>query len=259
MEDPLLLSNLSKFALNELSSPMPSEHWATDKRLLALLRAGCDAQQGAALVQSAVADWSLADVDFLRLTTITAPISSAALLPEEARWRVILPYQARDYRYKIFPTESVPQGVGNVQYGDSDWESGDAAFGGAAGGSPQSPQAGVTHPTLKASVKAFWPPNTDIVIRREFDLAASITAARLSAAVDNDIRAVYINGTLLPDSSFDHDGFAEIGSFRRDVPIDMLQQGTNLIVVHARDRGDQSYLDVKFEILEHGQTDPAVT
>lgn len=256
--DPELLSNLSMFALGEVERTVSSSQWAKDERLMDFLAAGCDPQRGAALDQSAVADWSLADVDFHRLTTITAPISSAALLPEEARWRVILPYQARDYRYKIFPTGPVPQGVGNVQYGDSDWESGDAAFGGAAGGSPQSPQAGVTHPTLKASVKTFWPPNTDIVIRREFDLAASITAARLSAAVDNDIRAVYINGSLLPDSSFDHEEFAEPDSFRHHVPSDMLRQGTNLIVVHARDRGRQSYLDVKFETLEHGQTDSAV-
>jgi hypothetical protein len=259
MADPLLLSNLSKFALNGLSSAAWSDRWSPDQRLLALLRAGCDKQQGAALGQGAVADWSLADVDFHSLTTITAPISSGALLPEEARWRVILSYDAKNYRYKVFPAGSAPEAVGNLDFDDSDWGTGDAAFGGAAEGSPQSPQTGVTHPTLKASVKTFWPLNTDIVIRREFDMTEPITAARLSAAVDNDIRAVYINGSLLSDSSFDHEGFAELDSFRLRVPSDILKQGANLIVVHARDRGDQSYLDLKFETLENGQTASALT
>jgi len=190
----------------------------------------------------------MSGVDLRSLITITAPISSSAFIPEAPSWTDILLYQSGGYRFKVFKASTVPDDVGTLNFADEDWQTGDGAFGGAEGGSPDKPQQNVQC-GLGPTFKTFWQPDTEIVIRKHLDVQAVVAAGRVLAGVDNDIVAVYLNGEKLPNSSFTHEGHAELDEFQCDVPVAFIKAGTNLLVVHARDRGGETFLDVRFELL----------
>ena len=87
------------------------------------------------------------------------------------------------------------------------------------------------------------------MLRKELDIGVPPAGARLSAAVDNDIVAAYLNGAKFSSASYVHEERPHLDDFQCDVPAALLWLGSNLLVVHARDRGGETYLDVKFEVL----------
>ena len=199
--------------------------------------------------RSAVGVSGVPAVDVRRPRNVTGPTAAGSVVRHETLWMVILPYRGSSYCYRVLQSGTVPEQVGTPGFADPDWMTGDAAFGGVEGGSPASPQTNVGNWDLKSTIKTFWPPNTEIVLRKELDIGVPPAGARLSAAVDNDIVAAYLNGTELPNSSYRHEERPHPDDLQCDVPVSLLWLGSNLLVVHARDRGGETYLDVKFEVL----------
>lgn len=167
---------------------------------------------------------------------------------------VILDYGAEEFRYQQSGRSGYAidtTGFTAGGYDDSGWSLGNAAFGSA--------NASCTLNT-NGSVKTPWAPSTDLLVRRQFSVGGSPTA-RVSVAIDNDIK-VFVNGTNVTSSakvdgtntspSFDANGFAmhencpAQGSLTFDVS--GLNEGSNLLVIYAHDRGVSTYLDVKVVI-----------
>ena len=162
-------------------------------------------------------------------------------------------YGATGYRYQQSVESSFTIDTAGFRadgYNDSGWSLGDAAFG----------SAGDCSLNTNGSIKTTWDVSTDLLVRKRFTVAGGSPTARVSVAIDNDIK-VYINGVdVTPNAkvnggatspSFDangfaiHDGCPSQGSLTFDVS--GLNPGSNLLVIEAHDRGTSSYLDVKVE------------
>jgi hypothetical protein len=91
------------------------------------------------------------------------------------------------------------------------------------------------------------------LVRKTFDLPASVGSVQVRVAIDNDIQ-VFVNGVdvtamgepnVLEGGFQRHGGCAERGSFVFPVPDPVVQVGSNLLAIRARDRGVISYLDLR--------------
>jgi len=166
-----------------------------------------------------------------------------------------VPYQEQGYRF-------LDLGSGDISTSDttgftqpsfvlsSAWSTGgQGAFG---GGSVTS-----TCSALQSTINTPWPSSegTEILLRKRF--SGSAQDVQILVPIDNDVK-VFVNGHEITDSvttgepifSEDgflmHDGCAEPGNpFLFPVPNSFLLPEGNLVVVHARDRGVVSYVDVK--------------
>lgn len=155
----------------------------------------------------------------------------------------ILSYQDSDYRFLIIPRNATPpKGFEQRDFDDAAFKSGSAAFG-SPGSCP-----------LTTNVQTPWPVNSQLLVRRIISIPAGTTQVQIRARVDNDIIAVFFNGTRV-QGPIRHDGCPS--STREQLAIDVPQQlilpGPNLVVFQVSDRGRESFFDAR--ILGNLRTD----
>jgi hypothetical protein len=165
---------------------------------------------------------------------------------------VVIDYGATGYRY--LPSaqfeENTEGGIDSTDfhgtaYDDSGWNTGGAPFG-------SGPVAPNNCPIQTSNPQqTFWPsaPNSespsDMLVRKQFFFPATgFVSATISIAIDNDVQ-VYVNGTEISDGLLVHEGCAEQNSVTFVADGEVLNTGSNLLAIRARDRGGESYLDVK--------------
>ena len=159
-------------------------------------------------------------------------LRSAADAPKSAP-TIVVPYGASEYKYQVVP---VDDGIGfeRPDFDDSAFAVGDAGFGSREG------YCELNNP---GDVRTEWPGETDLLVRKALELPAGTTDVVVYVAVDNDVQ-VFINGYDVSDGLQFHEGCPSLGSFSFAVPDSLLQVGTNLLAVRARDRGGLAYLDL---------------
>ncbi len=168
----------------------------------------------------------------------------------------IIPYLSTNYQYLLAGTgDSV--GFFNPSFSDTlsgtvGWRRGNASFG--SGDVP-----GQSCP-LDATVQTAWIATAPsaMLLRKTFAWPAQGTQdLTLGVAIDNDVQ-VYVNGTDITstvqggtvgaDGYVAHEGCATQDSFTFTVSHTLLQAGTNLVAVRARDRGTVSYIDIRLSV-----------
>ncbi len=142
----------------------------------------------------------------------------------------VIPYQATGYLFNIYAT--APATYGDETFDDSSFSVGDAAFG-QAGGCP-----------LQPTVNTNWPLHSDIVVRKTLSLPLGASNLRIMVVIDNDVE-VFLNGQNLSGGLVQHDGCPVLDEFRFDAPDVLLTAGDNLLAVRGRDRGFESFLDLR--------------
>jgi RHS repeat-associated protein len=188
------------------------------------------------------ATFSMAGTYVLRLTGSDGDLTansdvSVLVLPDTQSVPstvIVAPYQADGWRYKIYPYGTVPANVGAVDFDDSDYSIGKGAFG-SGGGCP-----------VQSTVHTNWPLNTEIVLRRAVDLPQNVSNIRVSGTVDNDVQ-VLING-VAASGFITHENCPELDDTRINIVSTSVVPGSNLFVVRGRDRGIESFIDVKLLI-----------
>jgi len=152
----------------------------------------------------------------------------ALLLVGTAQAQVIIPYLDTGYKYKVVAFD---EGAGFEQPGfdDSGFSVGDASFGTRS---------------CSLNAKTYWSPNTDILLRKEFNLSSGATNLKVSVVIDNDIQ-VFINGHDISGGLQVREGCAVQDSFIFNASDDILKTGDNLLAVRGRDRGEINYVDVQ--------------
>jgi hypothetical protein len=150
-----------------------------------------------------------------------------------AKTREVLPYQAEGYRYRVIGLGSTPPaGFEQPGFDDSSWPTGAAAFG-SGRGCP-----------LAATVRTDWRLGSELLVRRPFYLAAGAQQVRVMVSIDNDLVAAWLNGTRI-SGLIRHEDCPVLDEFRIDVAQELLRPGRNLLAVHARDRGGESFFDTR--------------
>ena len=166
------------------------------------------------------------------LSTVGA-LRSAADAPTSAP-TIVVPYGASEYKYQVVP---VDDGIGfeRLDFDDSAFGIGDAGFG---------TREGYCELNNPGDVRTEWPVETDLLVRKTFELPVGTTDVVVHVAVDNDVQ-VFINGYDISDGLQTHEECPSLNSFSFAVPDSLLQVGTNLLAVRARDRGGLAYLDLE--------------
>ena len=153
---------------------------------------------------------------------------------------IIIPYLDKGYKFKV-----VPRGEGEVfeqpEFDDSNFSIGDAGFG-TARTETECRLNNANH------VSTEWPINTDILLRKEFNLPTTEHNLKMGVAIDNDIQ-VFINGRDISNGLRQHEGCATHDSFTFNAPSEILVEGTNLVAVRGQDRGGLSYLDIQLNYV----------
>jgi len=146
----------------------------------------------------------------------------------------VVPYGASEYKYEVVP---IDDGIGfeRPDFDDSAFAVGDAGFGSREG------YCELNNP---GDVRTEWPVETDLLVRKALELPAGTTDVVVYVAVDNDVQ-VFMNGYDISDGLQMHEGCPSFDSFSFAVPDSLLQVGTNLLAVRARDRGALTYLDLE--------------
>jgi len=159
-------------------------------------------------------------------------LGTAANAPQSAP-TIVVPYGAPGYRYQVVGAD---EGIGfeEADFDDSTFADGDAGFGSPRGCPLNNPD----------DVRTVWPVETDLLVRRTFEVPAGTTDVVVHVAVDNDVQ-VFINGYDVSGGLQVHEGCPTFDSFNFAVPDGLLQRGTNLLAVRARDRGCAAYLDLE--------------
>ena len=158
-------------------------------------------------------------------TAANAPLSAPT---------IVVPYGASEYKYQVVP---VDDGIGfeRPDFDDSAFAVGDAGFGS---------REGYCELNSPGDVRTEWPVKTDLLVRKTLELPAGTTDVVVYVAVDNDVQ-VFMNGYDISDGLQIHEGCPSRDSFSFAVPDSLLQVGTNLLAVRARDRGCFAYLDLE--------------
>ncbi len=152
----------------------------------------------------------------------------ALLLVATAQAQVIIPYLDTGYKYKeVAWNENM--GFESPSFDGSGFSVGDAGFG---------------TQSCSASAKTYWSPNTDILLRKEFNLPSGATNLKIGVAIDNDVQ-VFINGHDVSGGLIAHEGCAAQDNLVFTVPDTTLKTGSNLLAIRARDRGEINYIDVQ--------------
>lgn len=144
----------------------------------------------------------------------------------------VIPYQATGYKFKVFPLGEVPGNFGAPDFNDFDFLIGAAAFGSDGGCK------------LQSTVTTSWHTDSEIVLRKSFLLPANASNLRVLVAIDNDVQ-VLINGVDMSGGLVTHECCPILDEFLFEVPDSILQEGENLLAVRARDRGSESYVDLR--------------
>lgn len=147
---------------------------------------------------------------------------------------VLVPYRDTGWRYKVVPYGSLP-GFEQPGFDDSDFLTGDAAFGTRFGFCP------ITNPT---DVQTEWPLFTDLLLRKRFTLPAGATDVTVRIGVDNGTQ-VFINGQDISSGGVSKEGCASLNDFVFPVPAEILLPGDNLLALRANDYGGVSFVDAE--------------
>ena len=167
------------------------------------------------------------------VVSASAATPSVTILEEGKRTETtVIPYQATDYKFKVFSLGEVPENFGATDFNDSDFLIGDAAFG-SGGECP-----------LQSTVKTSWPTRSEIVLRKSFELPAGASNLSVFVAIDNDVQ-VLINGIDISGGLVIHEKCPVLDEFLFEAPDAILREGENLLAVRARDRGVESYVDLR--------------
>ena len=146
----------------------------------------------------------------------------------------LLAYQSSGYRYEVIgPGSTAPAGFQNASFDDSGWSTGTAAFGQSAGLCP-----------IQSTVATLWPINTQLLVRKRVSIPAGTTGVVVKAAVDNDVVAIYFNGTMV-SGPISHDGCPNLDDVSIPIPDEILQAGDNLVAFQVLDRGGESFFDMR--------------
>ena len=159
-------------------------------------------------------------------------LGTAANAPRSAP-TIVVPYGAAGYRYQVVRADD-GAGFEQPDFDDAAFTDGDAGFGSFQGCELNNPE----------DAKTEWPVETDLLVRKTFELPAGTTDVVVHVAVDNDAQ-VFINGYDVSGGLQVHEGCPTFDSFNFAVPDGVLQKGTNLLAVRARDRGNAAYLDLE--------------
>lgn len=136
--------------------------------------------------------------------------------------QVILPYRSIGYKYKIVAFGG-NAGFEQPNFDDSGFSVGDAGFG------TQSGFCSVNNPT---DAKTIWPLNTDILLRKEFNLPSGTTNLTVGVTIDNDVQ-VFINGYDISGGLQSHGGCPPEDTFVFNAPDSILKTGSNLVAIRA--------------------------
>jgi hypothetical protein len=176
----------------------------------------------------------------LSLCSVLTVAASASLADERptnpgivANTAELLRYRDVGYRFRILgPADELPEGFQSPTFDESTFGVGIGAFG-SGGICP-----------LQGSVATAWPSDTSLILRRKIRVSEGTTNVRVMIAIDNDILRVYFNGQPIGDA-IAHDDCPIEDEFRVDVPQDLVRSEENTLVVHAIDRGQESFLDLR--------------
>ncbi|MBI4504222.1 MAG: hypothetical protein HY691_01695 [Chloroflexi bacterium] len=145
----------------------------------------------------------------------------------------VIPFQATGYKYKVVAW-GAESGFQQPAYNDASFSTGNAAFGTTFGCAFNT----------NGSVKTTWPPNTDLLLRKQFTLPPGAHSLRVQGTVDNDA-TVYINGQLIGSVQ---SGFCLTSNIDFTAPDSLLIAGTNLLAIRGHDYGGATYLDVQVSV-----------
>jgi len=97
---------------------------------------------------------------------------------------------------------------------------------------------------LQSTINSFWPSSSDsqMTLRKQFDLAAGVTGVRVLLSIDNDAVVVF-NGTTV--RSIVHEGCPTVDEIEVRIPDSLLIAGLNTLELQVRDRGVESYVDLR--------------
>ena len=148
-----------------------------------------------------------------------------------AHGEVIVPYGADDFRYRVYGSGTVPADWGDPGFDDTSFNNGATAFG-SGGGCP-----------IQAETRTNWPINSEIVVRRSIDLPPGATEVEVIVVIDNDVEVRW-NGQDISGGVRVHEGCALRDDFVFAVPNEHVDT-ENTLAIRGRDRGGESFLDVK--------------
>lgn len=164
--------------------------------------------------------------------TLAATIAQAQTESEPTTEnREIVPYLDTGYKYKVVPWGG-EAGFEGLNFDDSSFSTGDAAFG-SGGWCP-----------LDSTVKTKWPVNTDIVVRKSFELPPNTTNLKVHVAIDNNVQ-VFLNGQDISGGMRNSENCAVKDRYIFTAPDSVLQGGTNVLAIRGHDYGGVTYLDAK--------------
>src|SRR5215470_6874900 len=148
----------------------------------------------------------------LVLSTVGS-LETAANVPQGAP-TIVVPYGASEYKYQVVPVDD-GTGFERPDFDDSDFAVGDAGFG---------TREGFCELNNPDNVKTEWPLETDLLVRKTFELPAGTTDVVVYVAVDNDVQ-VLINGYDISGGFQIHEGCPSLDSFSFPVPDSLLRVG----------------------------------
>ena len=143
----------------------------------------------------------------------------------------VLSYQDSGYRFLIIgPDATPPPGFQEPDFRPVGFSVGPAAFGSDCG--------------LKSKISTNWDINTQLLVRRKVSFPPGATNVRVMVSVDNDIVALFFNGTLIAQNIVS-EGCAISDQFRINVAQELVRPHENLVVYWLRDRGGGSFFDTR--------------
>jgi hypothetical protein len=160
-----------------------------------------------------------------------------AAVPAFADTQTIVSYAAADYKFmEISYSATPPAGFELAGFDDSAWSTGAGGFGLANFG-------GCTAHVLPTGTP--WSLNSQMLVRKTFDLPARTTNVKVGVAIDNDVR-VWVNGHDVSGGLKQREGCPAHDDFVFTVSEDyIIPGGENVLAVQAFDRGILAYLDIQ--------------
>ncbi len=140
-------------------------------------------------------------------------------------------YMEGGYTYQVVD-HGVGAGFEAVRYDDSAWLPGAAGFG---------TTSGVCWWNNTTNVQTEWPGNTDILVRKTFELPAGAHNLLVFGNIDNNA-TVYLNGVQI---GYATSGYCYENRINFTAPDSLLVAGTNVLAIRGEDYGAPTFLDVQ--------------
>ena len=160
--------------------------------------------------------------------------STAFPLRATAQSTSLASYGATGYRFKVVSQGANP-GFEQPTFDDSDFSVGQAVFGTYCTGIFCC-HMGTRYPS------SWYPPSTDILVRRSFDLPVGTRNVAATVKIDDRVQ-VFVNGTDVSGGFRDPNVGCD-GTVTVNVPDNALVAGRNVLAVRGRDLGGETYLDI---------------